>query len=47
MTALTFFGEKKSEMKLFKVSFFENTQKNYKLNLVLVPVFVLKSKALY
>ena len=26
MTALTFFGEKKSEIKLFKVSFFENTQ---------------------
>ena len=36
-------------MKLSGVAFFffENTRKNFKLNLVLVLVLVLKSKALY
>ena len=34
-------------MKLSGVSFFENTQKNFKLNLVLGLVLLLKSKALY
>ena len=36
---------KKRKMKLSGVSFFFNTHKNFKLNLLLV--FVLKSKALY
>ena len=34
-------------MKLSGVPFFENTSKNFKLNLVLVLVLVLKYKALY
>ena len=38
---------KKSEMKLSGVSFLENTRKNFKLNLALALVVVLKSKALY
>ena len=33
-------------MKLSEKSFFENTRKNIKLNLVLVLVLVLKSRAL-
>ena len=47
MTALTFFGKKKKVKKVFQGVFFENTRKNYKLHLALVPVFVLKPKALY
>ena len=33
-------------MKLSGVSFFENTRKNFKFNLALVLVFILKSRAL-
>ena len=41
-----FFGEK-MENEVFGASFFENTHKNFKLNLVLVLVLDIKSKALY
>ena len=38
---------KESTMKLPGCLFFENTRKNFKLNLVLVVVLVLESKGLY
>ena len=34
-------------MKLSGASYFENTRENFKLNLILVLVLILKSKALY
>ena len=42
-----FFGEEDAQWSYPGCPLFENTRKNFKLNLVLAVVLVLKSKALY